>query len=213
LLFAANSNDRITQGCGFSRWPLWRIGAAAHGGGNVERAMTTQKSPNNRGNKTGFSQLDQLTTLDAGANRAHTSYIYRQSRTGLRCFLILSICFIFFVQWASAQDIDSSAPNAFHCPGELHNPDELSNLHDPNERSQRFGSIGTPCFALESRATVQRINRSIYEHWITATSCGQTIKVQVCYHKTDDCIVMNLHRGRAQIQLNVRDFQYDAKER
>jgi hypothetical protein len=179
-------------------------------------AMTTQKSPNNRENKTGLSQVDQLTTFDAGANRAHTSYMYRQSRTGLRGFLILSICFVFFVQRASAQGIDSLAPNV---QSELHNPDELSHLHDPNERSRHFGSTGKPCIALESSATPQRINKNIYEHWITATnSCGQNIKVQVCYRKTDDCIVMHVPPWETTssvlgIDPNVRDFLYDAKEK
>jgi hypothetical protein len=182
-------------------------------------AMTTQKSPNNRGNKTGFSQLDQVTTFDAGANRTHTSYIYRQSRTSLRGFLILSICFVFFVQRVSAQGIDSSTPNAFNRQSDLHNPDELGHLHDPNERGRHFGSTGKPCIALESRATAQRINKNIYEHWITATnSCGQNIKVQVCYQKTDDCIVMNVPPWESTnsvlgIYPNARDFQYDAKER
>jgi hypothetical protein len=181
-------------------------------------AMKTQKSPNNRGNKTGFSQPDQLTTFDAG-NRAHPSYICRQSRTGLRGFLILSICFGFFVQRASAQGIDSSAPNAFHRQSELHNSDELSRLRDPNERSRHFGSTGKPCIALESGATPQRTNKNIYEHWITATnSCGQNIKVQVCYHKTDNCIVVNVPPWESTnsvlgIYPNVRDFVYDAKEK
>jgi hypothetical protein len=165
------------------------------------------------------TELDQLTTFDAGAKRARTSYIYRQSRTGLRGFLIWSICFVFFVQRASAQGIDSSAPNQFHRQGELHNPDELSHLYDPNERSRHFGSTGKPCIALESRATAQRMNKNIYEHWITATnSCGQNIKVQVCYHKTGDCIVMNVPPWESTnsvlgIYPNVKDFQYDAKER
>jgi hypothetical protein len=182
-------------------------------------AMTTQKSPDHRGNKTGFSQLDQLTTFDAGANRAHTSHIYRQSRASLGGFLMLSICFAFFVQRASAQGIDSSAPNVFHRQSELHNPDELSYLHNPNERSRHFGSTGKPCIALASRATPQRIDKSIYEHWITATnSCGQNIKVQICYQKTDDCIVMNVPPWESTnsvlgIYPNVRDFLYDVKEK
>jgi hypothetical protein len=182
-------------------------------------AMTTQKSPNNRGNKTDFSQLDQLTTFDAGSSRAQTSYIYRQSRASLGGFLILSISFALFVQRASAQGIDSSVPHAFHGQSELHNPNELSDLHDPNERSRHFGSTGKPCIALVSRATPQRINKNIYEHWITATnSCGQHVKVQVCYQKTDDCIVMNVPPWESTnsvlgIYPNVREFLYDAKEK
>jgi hypothetical protein len=110
------------------------------------------------------------------------------------------------VQRTLAQSIDSSASNVFHHQSELHNPDE----HDLNEPNRHFSSTGKPCSALDSRATAQRI---------TATnSCGQNIKVQVCYHKTDDCIVMNVPPWESKnsvlgINPNVRDFRYDAKEK
>jgi hypothetical protein len=182
--------------------------------------MTTQKSsPNNRGNKTSFSQPDRRTTFGAGANLAHVSHSYRQSRTSLCGFLILSICFVSFVQRTLAQDIDAAASNVFHHPGNLHDPDEHSHLDDPNERNRHVGLTGKPCIALESRATAQRINKNIYEHWITASnSCGQNIKLQVCYHKTDDCIVMNVPpyentNAVLGIQPSMKEFQYDAKEK
>lgn len=158
----------------------------------------------------GVFQLDQLTRVDAGSNRAHTSSSYPQWRTGLIGFLILSVFFVFFVQRASAQGIDSSTPNAFHSQSESANP---------NEPSRHFSSTGKPCIALDSGATAQRINKNIYEHWITATNkCGQNIKVQVCYLKTDDCIVINVPPWESTssvlgIYPNVKEFQYDAKER
>jgi hypothetical protein len=182
-------------------------------------AITTQKSsPKDSGNKARFPQRDQQTTFYARANRAQISRIDRSSRTHLCSLLILSICFAFFVQRTLAQSIDSSTPSVFHHQSELDNSDALSHLHDPNERSRHYSSTGKPCIALASRATPQRINKNIYEHWIIATnSCGQNIKVQVCYQKTDDCIVMNVPPWESKnsvlgIYPNVRDFQYDAKE-
>jgi hypothetical protein len=65
----------------------------------------------------------------------------------------------------------------------------------------------------------ERINKNIYEHWIRASnSCGQNIKLQVCYHKTGDCIVMNVPPWQEKnsvlgISPGQKEFQYDAKER
>lgn len=184
-------------------------------------AMTTQKSsPNNRGNKARPSQRDRQTTFDAGAKRAYVSHNYRQSRTSLCGFLIASICFTFFVQRALAQGIDSFAPNVVHHPGELHDPDNLSHhLDDPNERNRHVSLTGKPCIALESHATAQRLNKNIYEHWITASnSCGQNIRIQVCYHTTNNCIVMDVPPWETKnsvlgIYPNEKHFQYDAKEK
>jgi hypothetical protein len=83
---------------------------------------------------------------------------------------------------------------------------------------RHIGSNGKPCLAVESYARPQVINKDIYEHWIRATnSCGQSIKLRVCYHGTDDCIVMNVPPWESKnsvlgIYPVVQDFQFDAKE-
>jgi hypothetical protein len=184
----------------------------------MRSATTTQKPlPDDRRNKSRRSPPNYQTKFGAGAK--HVIRNYRPSRTALGGFLILSICVAFFGQRALAQSIDSSALNVFDRSSNLHDPHELSHLNDPNDRNRHFTSTGKLCIALESRATAQRMNKDIYEHWIIATnSCGQNIKIQVCYHKTDDCIVMNVPPWESTnsilgIYPNVRDFQYDAREK
>jgi hypothetical protein len=64
-------------------------------------------------------------------------------------------------------------------------PDELARHH--------VGLHGNPCIALDSYVKAQVINKNIYEHWIAATnSCQETIKLQICYHNSSNCIVMAL---------------------
>jgi len=132
---------------------------------------------------------------------------------------ILSGCFGLIIQHAQAQDVNSSARSIFHRP-ELSRPHDSTDLHAPNEQNHQHVSLtGKPCIALQSSAIVQRINKNIYEHWIKASNgCGQNIKVQVCYHKTSDCIVMTvppyeIKNAVLGIQPSMKEFQYDAKEK
>jgi hypothetical protein len=77
---------------------------------------------------------------------------------------------------------------------------------------------GKPCIALEGYSKAQVINKDINEHWIGATnSCGQHIKVQVCYHNSRDCIIVDVPAyGRKDVVLGIypalKEFRYDAVE-
>jgi hypothetical protein len=144
--------------------------------------------------------------------------------------LVLSSYFAFAIQHAEAQDIRTSAGDTFRRPNglnRLHGSDGRQQLQDgrlqlqdQNELNrQHLTSMGKPCIATEPYATPQLINKKIYEHWIKASnSCGQNIKIQVCYRKTTDCIVMTLPPWETKnavlgIQPNLKEFQYDAKEK
>jgi hypothetical protein len=152
----------------------------------------------------------------------------RPSGRNLCGVVLLSGCLASFAQPALAQGIDSSAPEMFRRPSESHsseelkrsrNPYQLNDVGDPNNLNRHLSSTGKPCIALKSYATAELINKNIYEHWIKASnSCGQNIKVQVCYRKTDDCIVMNLPPWETKnavlgIYPNMKEFEYDAKEK
>jgi hypothetical protein len=89
----------------------------------------------------------------------------------------------------------------------------------PNDMKKRHMSpTGKPCLTLEAYSKTQVINKDIYEHWVGATnSCGQHIKVKVCYYETEDCIVMDVPPYDRQdsvlgIYPALKDFRYDAKE-
>ncbi len=89
-------------------------------------------------------------------------------------------------------------------------PDDLHRRHK--------APTGKPCLALEGSSKAQTINKNIYEHWIgAANSCGQHIKVRICYHNTQDCIVMDVPAyGRRESVLGIypalKDFRYDYVE-
>jgi hypothetical protein len=61
-------------------------------------------------------------------------------------------------------------------------------------------------------------NKNLYEHMIKASNdCGQNIKVQVCYYKTDDCILMSVPPWESQTSIlgifpALKRFQFEAKE-
>ena len=81
-----------------------------------------------------------------------------------------------------------------------------------------MGPTGKPCLSLSSSAKAQTVNKNIYEHWVgAANSCGQHIKVQICYYKSNDCITMDVPAfGRKDSVLGIfpalQNFRYEAKE-
>jgi len=89
----------------------------------------------------------------------------------------------------------------------------------PSELNRRhMAPTGKACLAFEASTKAQAINKNIYEHWIGATnSCGQHIKVKVCYYQTEDCIVMDVPPWSRQdsvlgIYPALKDFRYATKE-
>jgi hypothetical protein len=141
-------------------------------------------------------------------------------------FVLLSSFFSILVEPALAQGIDASPPEMFR--QELHGQNEANRSRNPYQRNgvdgssnlnQHLSSTGKPCLALEPYATAHLTNKKIYEHWITASnSCGHNIKVQVCYHESDDCILMEVPPYETKnavlgIQPSMKEFQYDAKEK
>jgi hypothetical protein len=89
----------------------------------------------------------------------------------------------------------------------------------PYDMSRRHMSpTGKPCLSFSSSAKAQTLNKNIYEHWVgAANSCGQHIKVRVCYYKTQDCMTMDVPPfGRKDSVLGIypalQNFRYEAKE-
>jgi hypothetical protein len=78
--------------------------------------------------------------------------------------------------------------------------------------------IGKPCLAIQGYAKPELVNKNIFQHWIkTANSCGQTIKVQVCYYQTEHCVLMSVPPyGKQDSMLGIfpalKRFQFEAKE-
>ena len=77
-----------------------------------------------------------------------------------------------------------------------------------------FGSTGPDKKAEPGALPVPKI----YEHGIkVSNSCGQNIKVKVCYYKTDECIMLNVppwdkKEAVLGIYPGLSGFRYEAKE-
>jgi hypothetical protein len=98
-------------------------------------------------------------------------------------------------------------------------PSHSSIFPTPNDLTRHHtAATGKPCLAVQGYPKAQAINSNIFEHWVSVTnSCGEQIKLQVCYHKTQDCIAMSVPPwGRKDSVLGIfpalADFQFDAKE-
>jgi hypothetical protein len=89
--------------------------------------------------------------------------------------------------------------------------DDLSRRH--------LGPTGSPCLAIEGHAKAEIVNKDIYQHLIKINnSCGQAIKVQVCYYKSDHCIDVDVPAwGRKDTVLGIfpalKQFRFYAKEK
>src|SRR6516165_5272158 len=72
-------------------------------------------------------------------------------------------------------------------------------------RRHHVGPTGKPCLSFSSSARAQALNKNIYEHWVSAAnSCGQHIKVRICYYQSDDCITMDVPPwGRKDAVLGI----------
>jgi hypothetical protein len=83
---------------------------------------------------------------------------------------------------------------------------------------QHMGPTSKPCIKIDSSAKPQVINHHIFEHLVSVTnSCGQHIKVKICYHNSQSCIMVDAPPwGREDKVLGIfpalRDFRYDYTE-
>jgi hypothetical protein len=124
----------------------------------------------------------------------------RRSRHALPLLILIAV----LGKAAFGQGLGSAPSSIFSTPDDL--------------KKRHMAPTGKPCLAFEASAKAQIINKDIYEHWISAkNSCGQHIKVQVCYHQTRDCITMDIPPWGQQdsvlgIYPALKEFQFDARE-
>ena len=111
----------------------------------------------------------------------------------------LSLILICLAQTARAQDIFLQPP-----------PDGTARSH--------MAPTGKPCVKVTKSVKAETIHPNIFQHWISATnSCGQAIKMKVCYYRTRDCIDVNVPAwGKQEAILGIfpalRSFRYSYTE-
>ncbi len=90
---------------------------------------------------------------------------------------------------------------------------------DAKELAKRhYGLGGKPCITVAGATKSETINQNIMEHWVSATnSCGQHIKLTICYYKTQHCVTVDVPPwGRRDSVLGIfpalREFRYEYTE-
>jgi hypothetical protein len=79
------------------------------------------------------------------------------------------------------------------------------------------GLDGTTCISVRSSTRPQIANPKIIDQIVTVNnSCGQSIKVQVCYAGSSDCIIVSLN-GNQKLQrilgiAGSTSFRYEYRE-
>jgi hypothetical protein len=83
---------------------------------------------------------------------------------------------------------------------------------------QHLGPLGKPCLSAYATGRAQKINPRIVEHVVTANnSCSQSIKLRLCYYKSDRCVPLTVpgHQHK-EIVLGIMpgtaDFRYQYSE-
>jgi hypothetical protein len=78
---------------------------------------------------------------------------------------------------------------------------------------------GKACLSIYGSALSHKTNPKLFDHVITAkNNCAQLIKMQVCYYRTQQCILMDIPGRMSKeavlgIMPSVKDFQYEFRER
>jgi len=81
-----------------------------------------------------------------------------------------------------------------------------------------LGPTGKPCLRVLGQVTEQKINHNIFNHMIIVDNdCSQRIKMQVCYYKSEHCILIDiLGYGHKQSTLGImaamKEFRFEYKE-
>ena len=132
----------------------------------------------------------------------------------LRIWIIVCLFLSFGYLQPRAQNLGLQAGRNFETTSQRAGVNGSSGLG--NQRS--VGANGKPCVALETYAKSQILNKRIFEHWVKAKNdCGKNIKLQVCYHKTNDCIDMTVPPWESKNAVlgiyPLKDFEYDVKEK
>jgi len=83
---------------------------------------------------------------------------------------------------------------------------------------RHYGPTGQACLSVTGSAIPQTINPHIFEHVILAKNvCGQLIKLEVCYYKSDRCIPMAVPPySRKELVLGImpamKEFRFEYRE-
>ena len=83
---------------------------------------------------------------------------------------------------------------------------------------RHMSPLRRPCLTIEGYARPELANKEIYQHLIRAANdCGQSIKVQVCYYKSENCILMSIPPWESKTSIlgilpALKRFQYEVKE-
>jgi hypothetical protein len=103
--------------------------------------------------------------------------------------------------------------------GGLRAPEQSRLLSGSEDAARKHRSpIGQPCVTVKGFARQQIVNKTIFDHMITAmNACNELIKLQVCYFKSQHCIPVAVPAyGRKEVVLGIfpgaQDFRFEYRE-
>jgi hypothetical protein len=103
--------------------------------------------------------------------------------------------------------------------GALRPPEQPRLLSGSQDAARKHKSpTGQPCLTVRGFARQQIINKTIFDHMITAmNACSELIKLQVCYYKSQHCVPVAVPSyGRKEVVLGIfpgmEDFRFEYRE-
>ena len=106
-------------------------------------------------------------------------------------------------------------------PAQRNHPTALLERIPPTQNDlakHHMSPLGKPCLTIDGYAKPELVNKNIYQHWIeTTNNCGQTIKLQICYYKTEHCVPATVPPYEKKDSMlgifpALKRFQFEVKE-
>ena len=142
-------------------------------------------------------------------------------KTVLRIYLILRCTAMVNGLWigspgtiAEAQGLVPIAPQ----DRDAVNQHRFLNSTDNSVMKVHKGPTGKACITVIGDARPQAVNPQIYNHLVIATNtCGQNIKLKVCYYQSDHCVSVNVspHSDKEAmlgIMPSMKTFRFEYRE-
>ena len=88
-----------------------------------------------------------------------------------------------------------------------------------SEMLRHRSPTGSPCLEVNGFSRRHTVNSNLYDHVVSATnSCAQSIRLQVCYFSSEDCVPMEVPGDERKEAIlgtmpAMQDFRFEFKEK
>jgi hypothetical protein len=150
---------------------------------------------------------------------------YANWHRGRRLTFETLVCGLLFFAIAGLATAQDDAPPLSGFSGPIYGGTEEPTTDTPiagTETSaihRHLDMAGQPCLSVSGYATPQVVDPNLFDHMISARNhCPQSIKIQVCYFQTQECISMDVPGDAIKESLlgifpSLKDFRFEFRER